>query len=179
MCIPTDKVHFEEIRFRGEPHRGLFCGTRKPSHLVEPHCDGSMTIDRNRDIDVLGDNKAGSCVGFEQVRDLRTRNHDSGLLEDRRDSAKRSQKTCSKVHCCFGVYAPSIREATGSREALSPCFGLATGHPCGVSSESERHQSMNRAIRIAVIFALLGAAKAVQGHTSWPDPVPIGYLEVW
>ncbi len=53
---------------------------------MEPNFDGSMTIDRNRDIDVLGDNKAGSCVGFEQVRDLRTRNQNSGLLEDRRNT---------------------------------------------------------------------------------------------
>ena len=106
MCISTYEVHFEEIRFRGQPYRRLFYGTRQPSHLREPSSDGSMTIDRNRDIDVLGDNKAGSCVGFEQVRDLRTRNQDSGLLEDRRDGVKRSQKTCSKVHCCFAVYAP-------------------------------------------------------------------------
>ena len=69
ICIPIDEVHFEEIRFRGEPYRGLRCGTRQPSHLVEPHCDGSVTMDRNRDIDILGDSKAGSCVRFEDRRD--------------------------------------------------------------------------------------------------------------
>jgi len=90
MSIPNYEVHFEETCFRGQPYRGLFCGTRQPSHLMEPLFDGSVTIDRNRDIDVLGDDKAGSCVGFEQVRDLRTRNQDSGLLEDRRDGLKRS-----------------------------------------------------------------------------------------
>ena len=46
---------------------------------------------------------------------------------------------------------------------------------------------MNRAIRIAVFFALLGAAQAVQGHNliseesspnSWSDPVPIGNPQV-
>jgi hypothetical protein len=74
--------------------------------------NSAMSIYWNRDVDVLRDHKGGSGIGFEQVRDFGTCHQDTRLPEDRRDGAKRSQKTCPEVHPCLEVYVPCMRGAT-------------------------------------------------------------------
>ncbi len=75
--IQSNKVHLDKIRSFGQPDRGLFFGTCKSSNLMEPRLDGSVTIDGNRDINVLGDNERGSRVRLQQIRHFRTRDQNS------------------------------------------------------------------------------------------------------
>jgi hypothetical protein len=136
MLIPANEIYLDELRLRGEPDRGLLLGTRQPSYLKEPRLDRGMPMNRNRNVDVLGYDEAGPCVGFEQIRDFGTHYQDSGFLENWRNSAKREQKTCPEVHSCFGVYAPLARGATGSDHvAAGQAEVRSRGHHVDVTAE--------------------------------------------
>ena len=87
--VPANEIHFNQVRIFRQPDRGLSFATRQSAYLTEPRLDRGMTFDGNRDINVLGNNKAGPGVGFEQVRDFGARYQDTRLLENRPDCVKR------------------------------------------------------------------------------------------